>query len=123
MGSEMCIRDRIKAREMLRPNGRILVLENVWDGRRVDDLPGRLLYELTSSRALRPLIQRLGSNSAGVGVAYHSQSAWLDLFTRAGLSLVHRPVRYDYGTSSELRQFLLHTRPPRVEAFILRPSV
>lgn len=58
----------ILARNMLKPGGRLIVFEQLYNGSRFDDLPGRLIYELTSLRRLAPLVARLGANTAGVGV-------------------------------------------------------
>jgi methyltransferase family protein len=75
-------------RERLTPNGRISCYENMYQGRVIDDLPGRLIFQATALRILAPLTRRLGANTAGVGVCFHAESGWRTLFTRAGLRVV-----------------------------------
>jgi hypothetical protein len=58
------------------PRGRLSVFENMYDGLLIDNLPGRLVYRLTSSRGLAGLCRRLGANTAGVGVCFRSKRQW-----------------------------------------------
>lgn len=73
---------------LLRPGGRISICENMYCGLLIDDLPGHLIYHLTSSRSLRPLTKRLGANTAGVGVCFRSRRAWSSLIRSAGLEAI-----------------------------------
>ena len=63
-------------RQHMSPRGRLSVFENMYDGLLIDNLPGRLVYRLTSSRGLAGLCRRLGANTAGVGVCFRSKRQW-----------------------------------------------
>jgi SAM-dependent methyltransferase len=74
-----------QALRVLSPRGRIVVTENLFEGLLADNLPGFLVYALTSSSALAPLVKRLGANTAGCGVCFHSAQAWRNEFRRLHL--------------------------------------
>jgi hypothetical protein len=78
-------RTLVTLREHLTERGRISVYENIYQGWLLDDLPGRLIYAATSLRVLAPLTKRLGANTAGVGVAFHSRRRWTSMIEAAGL--------------------------------------
>lgn len=81
-------RDAIEqARAVLTPRGRIVVTENLFDGALADNLPGFLIYVLTSSAILAPVVRRLGANTAGVGVCFLSSQAWREEFRRLHLDV------------------------------------
>lgn len=83
------VRRILQASEMiLHEQGRISICENMYYGLVLDNLPGHLIYHLTSSRFLRPLTRRLGANTAGVGVCFRSRKAWSNLIRRAGMEVV-----------------------------------
>lgn len=71
--------------EHLTERGRISVYENIYAGWLLDDLPGWLIYQATALRGLAAVTKRLGANTAGVGVCFHSLSAWRGLVAEAGL--------------------------------------
>lgn len=73
-------------RESLTEQGRISVYEIHFDGW-IDHFPGRAVFELTSSRALAPLIRRFGGNTAGVGACFRSQKGWAKVFSGLGLEV------------------------------------
>ena len=77
---------------ILKPDGRLSIIENIWDGRFVDTLAGRLLYHATSSRVLAPISRRLGANTAGTGVCYLSDRLLIRLLRQARLSVGTRQV-------------------------------
>ncbi|MEO0945391.1 MAG: class I SAM-dependent methyltransferase [Pseudomonadota bacterium] len=78
--------------EMLRRFGNILtdrgvvsVGENMYNAMVGKDMPSRLIYELTACR--NPLLIKAiksRANTAGVGVCFHSEKAWADMFKRCG---------------------------------------
>jgi SAM-dependent methyltransferase len=70
---------------VLASRGRIVVTENLFEGFGVDNFPGFLVYVLTSSKLLAPLVRRLGANTAGCGVCFLSAHAWRREFRRIGL--------------------------------------
>ncbi len=74
-----------QAVSLLAPRGRIVVTENFYDGIVIDNLPGWIVYTLTASGFLAPVVKRLGGNTAGCGVCYLSAGAWRNEFRRLGL--------------------------------------
>jgi ubiquinone/menaquinone biosynthesis C-methylase UbiE len=74
------------AARLLTPDGMIIIAENMYDGILGRDLPSRIIYAISSIRNRQ--FVRLANryfNTAGVGVCFHSQLAWEELFKRAGL--------------------------------------
>jgi ubiquinone/menaquinone biosynthesis C-methylase UbiE len=69
---------------MLTPAGRVSVSEITYNGALVDNLPSHIVYRLTSSKLLAPLIGRLGANTAGTGVCFMSTKTWAREFDRLG---------------------------------------
>jgi len=65
-----------QAKSVLAPGGAIVVTENLYDGMFGSELPGYLVYLLTSSRLLAPVVKRLGANTAGCGVCFLSTRGW-----------------------------------------------
>jgi len=102
----------------LKPSGRISVFENMYQGMAFDDLPGKLIYALSSSRALAPWMKRLGANTAGVGVCFHSRQTWLRIFRRAQLQVLCYDEDQPWRVSLH-RRALLHIRGVRVGHFWL----
>ena len=70
---------------LLTPRGRISVFENVYDGLIVGNAPGRIIFGLTSAKAISPLIHRLGANTARVGVCFQSKAGWERILGNAGI--------------------------------------
>ena len=106
------------AADLLRPGGAVFIFENFYDGRIFDDLPSRIVYELTGSRTLRPITARLKANTAGVGVCFHSKSGWRRLLATAGLHVCHLEHGYHYGDFSLLKRILLHLKGVRIGLLI-----
>jgi SAM-dependent methyltransferase len=77
---------------ILRPCGRLSIIENIWQGWPIEGLAGRLLYCATSSRVAAPVARRLGSNTAGTGVCYLSEPLLNRFLSRAGLEVETRQV-------------------------------
>ena len=75
------------ARRLLKPGGVISVLENLYEGAIVDVAPSRLIFELTSSKLLEPIVRRLGANTAGCGVCFRSRKSWQEGAENAGLAV------------------------------------
>jgi ubiquinone/menaquinone biosynthesis C-methylase UbiE len=73
------------ASSLLSSRGGISIFENVYDGFLIDNLPGALIYQATSSRLLAPIARRLGANTAGVGVCFLSERKWTSVIEQAGL--------------------------------------
>lgn len=109
------------ARRLVKPGGKVVIFENYYDGLALDDLPGRMIYELTRSKALSPFTARLGANTAGVGVAFHSKQAWHRLIEQAGLAIEHDEICYAYGTLGALKRGILHIKSMNVGLVVASP--
>ena len=106
----------------LSPNGRISVFENMYDGLMLDNLPSHLIYHLSSSKLLAPLTQKMGANTAGVGVCFRSRKEWFRQFRRAGFSIDsywEEDWTYNYSIAKKL---LLHLGDVRVGHIMLSPA-
>ena len=77
---------------ILKPHGRLSIIENIWDGRFVDGLASRLLYCATSSHIFSPIAHRLGANTAGTGVCYLSDHLLRELLGKAGFCVETQQV-------------------------------
>lgn len=75
---------------ILKPTGRLSIIENIWNGRFVDKLAGQLLYLATSSRTLAPAARRLGANTAGTGICYVSDRFLIRMLQDAGFGVQTR---------------------------------
>lgn len=111
------------AARLLSPRGRLSVIENFYDGWGVDALPGRIIFELTASRALAGLMRSMGANTAGVGVCFRSRRDWERVLTRAGLAVREAQVDYIWRTSLP-KKLALHIGSVRCGHFwtLPRPS-
>ena len=106
--------------QYLTERGRISVFENTCNGWLVDNLPGWLIFQISSAKAIAPITRRMGANTAGVGVCYLSKDQWLSTIQRSGLRVLeytepdtrHPRLRIEWRT-------LLHVRSLRVGHFWL----
>jgi SAM-dependent methyltransferase len=108
------------ARSLLTDDGCVVVFENYYPGLLIDDLPSWIIYTLTASRLLTPFSRRLGANTAGVGVCFHSRAAWLAKVVQAGLVVEATHPGYRYGNLTPLKRLLLHMGEAQVGAIIAR---
>ena len=96
---------------LLTERGRISIFENAYDGILIDNLPGRIIYRVTSSQAASGIVRRLGANTAGVGVCFLSKKQWLLTIHDARLGVLDY-AEPDIGSwsLSMLRRICLHVR-------------
>jgi Methyltransferase domain len=73
---------------LLTSRGRVSIFENMYDGLVIDGLPSRIIFTLTSGKAIAGVIKKMGANTAGVGVCFLSQKQWIETIGRTGLQLV-----------------------------------
>lgn len=110
-----------EAAGLLSPGGRVLVMENLYEGTVFRTFPGRLVYELTSSRVLAPVTRRLGANTAGCGLCCLHHTQWQRTFKRCGLGisdvLISRPWKL-----SLLRRTVLLLGTIRSVLYWLQPA-
>ncbi|OUS26156.1 hypothetical protein A9Q99_19455 [Gammaproteobacteria bacterium 45_16_T64] len=109
-----------RAYDALQPGGIILILENYYDGSFIDDLSGRLIYALTAAKSLRNFTSRMGANTAGVGVCFHSERTWKSLIRGAGFEFVCAEDLYDYSKLSMWQKHVLFIARQRVGVLIGR---
>jgi SAM-dependent methyltransferase len=110
----------VSAYNALKPGGLILVLENYYDSAVIDDLSGRMIYQLTASKLLKKLTAKMGANTAGVGVCFHSHQFWLNEIKAAGFELVADEHCYDFGALSKLKKNILCIKRQRVGLIVAR---
>jgi SAM-dependent methyltransferase len=99
------------AKSVLARDGLIVVYEIHYNGLFNDELPSTLIHALSSSALLSPVVKRLGANTAGYGVCFHSENYWKKLFGENGLSVVneHLIVHGSFaGISARIKQGLLN---------------
>ncbi len=63
------------AASLLKSSGRLSIVENLCDGY-IPPLSGLLIFTLTSSKMLAPLVKRLGAKTAGTGICYLDRRSW-----------------------------------------------
>jgi hypothetical protein len=76
------------AKGLLASGGRISIFENMYNGLVLDGLPGWLVYQLTSAKAIAGLVRRGGANTAGAGVCFRSRRQWEEVFNGCGLQIL-----------------------------------
>lgn len=108
------------AYRMLEPGGIVVIFENFYEGWGWDDLPGTLIHAVTSSSILKPLAQRLGANTAGVGVCFHSENYWRELLAEVGFESIRSTHCYDFGNLSAAKKVCLGLRAQRVGLLVAR---
>lgn len=109
-----------QAVELLAPGGRLAVYENLYEGVLFENLPGYLIFQLTSMRALAGITRRFGANTAGIGVCFRSQRSWERLLSEAGLFVVTCSVDPRPWRFSRFRKTMLHIRQVRAGLFWAR---
>ena len=107
-----------QGRMLMKPSGRMCVVENNFDGKIIDNFPGWLIFNLTVSKVLAPFVKKLGANTAGCGVCFLSAKEWISTFHKVGLhkldSLEDYPC-WDITFKAKLRNLLLTVRErPRI---------
>lgn len=103
-----------KAFKLLAPGGSILVFENFYEGNPLVELPSLLIYEMCASKLLERIAGKLGANTAGVGVCFHSEQYWRKLLIEAGFINVRVHHCYDFGNLSSIKKFILTLKHQRV---------
>ena len=107
-----------QAYDLLNPGGIVMIFENFYRGTLADDSASRVIYELTASRMLKYLTEKLGANTAGVGVCFHSENYWLEQLTEADFVDIDATHCYHFGNLNKLKQYILTIGEQRV-GFIL----
>jgi ubiquinone/menaquinone biosynthesis C-methylase UbiE len=82
---ENCLDTLIRCKVILKPKGKVLVAENMFDGYLKSNLPSFIIYTIAATKW--PWFVQLTKryfNTAGVGVCFQSQRAWQNMFAQAG---------------------------------------
>jgi len=98
----------INATNLLSSTGYISVFENMYDGIIFKNLPSYLIFYLTSSKTLAPLIKKMGANTAGCGVCFLSKNQWNKTFEKAALVISEYTDFDKWGGISIMRRIFLH---------------
>ena len=107
---------------LLSERGKISIFENMYDGLIIDSLPSYLIFHLTNSKAIAPLIRKLGANTAGIGVCFLPQKQWTSVFRQSCLHLLnYTDDPSDWHVPLQHRLFL-HLGYIRVGHFWLAPE-
>ncbi|UCG59042.1 MAG: class I SAM-dependent methyltransferase [Phycisphaerales bacterium] len=77
---------------LLAPNGRVSVVERVYEGRVFAESTSHIIFRLTSSKHLCRLCKRLGAHTAGVGVRFLPLRQWKTLFRETGYTILRCDV-------------------------------
>jgi ubiquinone/menaquinone biosynthesis C-methylase UbiE len=104
---DLQMRSLEKAYQLLKPGGVVVIFENFYEGFIDNDIPGNVIYHLTSSSVLKKLTKHLGANTAGVGVCFHSQKKWINMIKDVGFEIDSAQHCYDFGNLSIVKQLAL----------------
>ncbi|MEM9410288.1 MAG: class I SAM-dependent methyltransferase [Planctomycetota bacterium] len=103
----------------LTEDGRVSVFENMYDGWLFTDMPGRIIYTLTSAQWLAPITRKFGANTGGIGVCFRSHRQWDAMLDRCGLEKVSYADGEEFR-KSWMRRYILHMGNVRSGHFWLR---
>jgi len=112
----------LQSKSLVSSTGFISIFENMYDGLLVDNLPSHLIFHLTSSKLISPLIKRLGANTAGCGVGFLSQNKWCEVIKETGLDIISLSDDGLWYTPMHHKVFL-HVKQRRVSHFWLRRTI
>ena len=111
----------INATNLLSNIGCISVFENIYDGIIFKNLPSYLIFYLTSSKTLAPLIKKFGANTAGCGVCFLSKKQWDETFAKTSI-ILSKYTDFDKWEFTIMRRLFLHLGPIRCGHFWLSKS-
>lgn len=78
-----------KLRKKLSRNGKLCILDILYDGIFLDNFPSWTIYQCTSQKnaLVIKLFKRMGAQSAGNGVCFQSEKMWRRLISQSHLSI------------------------------------
>lgn len=95
-GESEKIRDQVfvALKKILKPEGRIMITDNVNNGFLFNEASSRILFALTSCQnpIIKKVLFRFGAHSAGSGVCMMSLKMWNRLFMSAKLEIVEQKL-------------------------------
>lgn len=105
----------------------VFVNEYVYDSFGGYDIPGRIIYGITGSKALSALVRvitipkflrHLRANTLGLGVRFRSRRSWLRIFDECGYEVIGETPGWEERVPKPLRAMLLKSN--RKDSFLLR---
>ncbi|MEA5557806.1 class I SAM-dependent methyltransferase [Nodularia spumigena] len=103
---------------LLSSQGKMSIFENMYDGIIVDQLPSYLIFHLTSAKAIKSIIKKMGANTAGVGVCFLSKNQWYSTLKNTSLEILEYSDD-DPWSIPIIRKIFLHLGHIRVGHFWL----
>jgi len=97
----------LRLKPLLSSRGYVYVFEDFYNGVIFDGLPSCLIYTLTSSKILAGLTRKLGANTGGVGVCFHSRKQWGKIIKECGYRIIHEGESHLF-TFPLYKKLLLH---------------
>lgn len=94
------------SRKVLSSRGRLSIFEIDYNGF-IDDLPGKSIFHLTSSKFIAPLTSKLGANTAGVGVCFRSHNEWVRKIEKSGYKILSYTQDSEDTPLSLMKKYLL----------------
>ena len=73
---------------IIKNDGKLVIVENFYDGLFGSDLPGRIIFYITRLRFVASLVRAFGANTAGEGVRFRSLESWKRLLSEEGFRIV-----------------------------------
>lgn len=107
---------------LIAENGRISIFENNYNGQFYDDLPGYMIYRLSSSKMLAKIFSHIkyATDVASVGVSFHSKKKWGSIF-KEHYELI-KYSEWDKPGIFILVRDLLHIKSIKTSHFWLQPK-
>lgn len=103
----------------------VYVTEYIYDSY-IGDLSGRLIFEITKSKALSAVCRIVGrmvpalrANTLGIGVRFRSRETWLRIFQECGFEVVRE---HRSGEERRWQLIALFVKSVHVDCFLLRPA-
>jgi len=96
-----------KCYNLLKPGGIVFIFENFYEGKWVNDMPGSIIYHLTASSLMKEVTKKLGANTAGVGVSFHSRNTWINMLKESGFQIESAEICYPFGELSHAKKIAL----------------
>ncbi len=96
-----------KALSFLKPEGKIIIQENFYNGFFNSDCAGRLIFMITKLKFIENLTRKLGANTAGEGVRFRSYKSWESIFKKCGLNTLFEIKNPNDGYMPILQKILL----------------
>lgn len=110
----------VSAKRLLSSKGYLSIFENIYNGIFFANLPSYLIFQLTSSQLISPIIKYLGANTAGCGVCFLSKNQWEYLINKAGFQVLNYTDSQEKDISS-IQKLILHIGNAREGHFWCSP--